>query len=51
MRRGPHKMPSRAGRVFETSVLDTVDIDIYAGFTGVELTASSRTGTCLSYRQ
>src|SRR6218665_645489 len=30
-------------------LLDTVDIDIYAGFTGVELTASSRTGACLSY--
>src|SRR6218665_1697580 len=25
-------------------LLDTIDIDIYAGFTGVELTASSRTG-------
>src|SRR6218665_2585119 len=33
----------------EHDLLDTVDIDIYAGFTGVELTASSRTGACLSY--
>jgi len=31
--------------------MDTVDIDIYSGFTGVELTAGSRTGACLSYRQ
>src|SRR6218665_376203 len=29
----------------------SIDVDIYAGFTGVELTASSRTGACLSYRQ
>ena len=33
------------------SRLSRLDIDIYAGFTGVELTASSRTGACLRYRQ